>query len=306
VKSFDLRGLALLGAAALGIVLPGLMTLAGSARAESTLEERKLPMKFRWIACEPNCHGWVSAVGIVTADSPGDFDQFARGRDLNGATVVLDSSGGSVNDAIALGRRWRRLDLLTTVGISIENHTAKGDQASVVPDAYCESMCVFLLLSGKTRYVPDGAHVRVHQIWMGDRADDARAASYSAQDMMIVERDIGRLAKYTFEMGGAGDLLALSLSVPPWHDLHELSHEELRLTNLVTTDAVAEVFPEMMPKPNAPALAELTTPKPVQDRFVGSATQAEAQPQEVVPLRKSTKTAEVVVPTAATVALPAK
>ena len=90
------------------------------------------------------------------------------------------------------------------------------------PEAYCESMCVFLLLSGKTRYVPPVAHVRVHQIWMGDRADDAKAASYTAQDLMIVERDIGRLAKYTFDMGGTGDLLSLALSVPPWEDLHEI------------------------------------------------------------------------------------
>ena len=52
-------------------------------------------------------------------------------------------------------------------------------------------MCVFLLLSGKTRYVPEAAHVRVHQIWMGDRADDARAASYSAQDLMIVSATSG-------------------------------------------------------------------------------------------------------------------
>ena len=222
----------------------------GSARAETMLEERKLPMKFSWVACEPNCGGWVSAVGIVTADSPADFDQFARGRDLNGATVVLDSSGGSVNDAIALGRRWRGLGLLTTVGISVENHTAQGRSGQRRPTMpIAKSMCVFLLLSGKTRYVPDGAHVRVHQIWMGDRADDAKAASYSAQDLMIVERDVGRLAKYTFDMGGAGDLLALSLSVPPWEELHELSREELRLTNLVTTDAVAEVLPEMMRKP---------------------------------------------------------
>jgi hypothetical protein len=308
VKSFDLRGLALLGAAALCIALPGSMTLGGSVRAETTLEERKLPMKFSWVACEPNCGGWVSAVGIVTADSPADFDQFARDRDLNGATVVLDSSGGSVNDAITLGRRWRSLGLQTTVGISVENHTAHGDQASIVPDAYCESMCVFLLLSGKTRYVPDGAHVRVHQIWMGDRADDPKAASYSAQDLMIVERDVGRLAKYTFDMGGAGDLLALSLSVPPWEELHELSREELRLTNLVTTDAVAEVLPEKLPKNGGSlaSLAELTTPKPVQDRFVGSAMQAEASRQEVVPVEKSTKTAEAVAPTGGVVAGPAK
>ena len=308
VKSFDLRGLALTGATALCIALPGSTTLATSARAETTMEERKLPMKFSWIACQPNCGGWVSAVGIVTADSPADFDQFARGRDLNGATVVLDSSGGSVNDAITLGRRWRGLGLLTTVGLSVENHTAHGDQASVVPDAYCESMCVFLLLSGKTRYVPDGAHVRVHQIWMGDRADDPRAANYSAQDLMIVERDVGRLAKYTFDMGGAGDLLALSLSVPPWEELHELSREELRLTNLVTTDAVAEVLPEKLPSAgsNAASLAQLTAPKPVQDRFAGSAVQAETLRAEAMPVQKSTKTAEAVAPTGGVVAAPAK
>ncbi len=52
--------------------------------------------------------------------------------------------------------------------------------------------------------------VRVHQIWMGDRADDAEGRElYRANDLMIVERDIGRLAKYTFDMGGTGDLLSI-------------------------------------------------------------------------------------------------
>src|SRR6202011_3827953 len=170
--------------------------------------------------------------------------------------------------------------------ISAQTRSAQGDGASVAPEAYCESMCVFLLLSGKTRYVPEAAHVRVHQIWMGDRADDAKAASYSAQEMMIVERDIGRLAKYTFDMGGAGDLLSLALNVPPWEELHELSREELRLTNLVTTDMIAEPG-----SPNA-VVVELT-PKPVQDRFVSSAVATETNPQPA----ESTKTAEAMGPT---------
>jgi len=292
VTSLAFRGWALLGAAALCIALPGaIATFGGSAHAGVTLEERKLPMRFSWIACQPNCRGWVSAVGIVTADSPQDFDEFARGRQLGGATIVLDSSGGSVNDSITLGRRWRNLGALTTVGNSTQTRTAQGDRASVAPEAYCESMCVFLLLSGKTRYVPEAAHVRVHQIWMGDRADDAKAASYTAQDLMIVERDIGRLAKFTFDMGGAGDLLSLSLSVPPWEDLHELSRAELQLTNLVTTDAVAEVLPQL-DSPNVP-VAEVVA-KPVQDRFVSETVSAE-KPQAAS--AKSTKTAEAIVPT---------
>jgi hypothetical protein len=189
-------------------------------------------------------------------------------------------AGGAVNDAIALGRRWRDLGILTTVGTSID---ANGDHADIAPQAYCESICVFLLLSGKVRYVPDGAHVRVHQIWMGDRANDAKAASYSAHDMTIVERDIGRLAKYTFDMGGGGDLLSLALSVPPWEDLHELSPAELRLTNLVTTDAVAEV---LLPNDSAASVAEASAK-------LSDAVSAE-KPH---PAAKSTKTAEATAPT---------
>ncbi len=271
-----IRGWMLLIGAALCIALAAM--LSGSAHAGVALEDRKLPMKFSWVACQPNCRGWVSAVGIVTADSPRDFDEFARGRRLGGATNVL---GGSVNDSIALGRRWRSLGALTTVGISAQTNTAQSAPANMAPVAYCESMCVFLLLSGKTRYVPETAHVRVHQIWLGDRANDAKAATYSADDLMVVERDIGRLAKYTFDMGGAGDLLSLSLNVPPWEDLHELSREELRLTNLVTTDMVAQPG-----SPNA-AVVELT-PKPVQDRFVSSAVATETNPEPA----KSTRSAE--------------
>jgi hypothetical protein len=297
LSSPDARGWLRIGATALCIALPGAVTTLGnSAQAGVNLEERKLPMKFSWVACQPNCRGWVSAVGIVTADSPKDFEDFARGHTLDGATVVLDSSGGSVNDSIALGHHFRSLDMLTTVGISVQNHTPQGDRAGVTPDAYCESMCVFLLLSGKTRYVPEAAHVRVHQIWMGDRADDPRAANYTAQDLMIVERDIGRLAKYTFDMGGAGDLLSLSLSVPPWEDLHELSPAELRRSNLVTTQAVADVLPQTDVAP----MVELA-PKAVQDRIVTG------EPEANLPSAKSTKTAEATAPTGGSAAAgPAK
>jgi hypothetical protein len=284
LKSLNLRGWLLVGTATCGIVLAGAAaTFGSSAWAGATLEERKLPMKFGWVACEPNCRGWVSAVGIITADTPKDFDEFARGRQIGGATVVLDSSGGSVNDAITLGRRFRNLGLFTTVGITLQNGGRQGPRPAVASEAYCESMCVFLLLAGKKRYVPEAAHVRVHQIWMGDRADDAKAASYSAQDLMIVERDIGRLAKYTFDMGGAGDLLSLALNVPPWEDLHELDAAELKLTNLVTTDLVTDVLPHV--DVTAPAMAELA-PK-TQARF------GEEQAQPV----KSTQTAEALVPT---------
>lgn len=286
VRSLNWSGWARLCATAICLVLPGSAMLGGTVRAATTLEERKLPMNFKWheadAACTQDCAGWIGAVGVITTETPTKFEEFSAGRNLKGATVVLDSSGGSVLDAIALGRHWRNLGLRTTVGIVIERESAGAVARNVMPDAYCESMCVFLLLSGNTRTVPDGAHVRVHQIWMGDRADDAKAASYSADDMMIVERDIGRLAKYTFDMGGTGDLLSLALSVPPWEPLHQLSADELRLTNLVTMDAVADGR-----KPSD-TLVGSAVPKAIQDRVMSSAD---------APVKSAaTKTAEAVTP----------
>lgn len=287
------------------ISLAGLAgAFAPAAKAAAVLEERKLPMRFTWVACEPNCRGWIGAVGIITGDTVKDFDKFAKTRDLTGATVVLDSSGGSVNDAIAMGRRWRKLGLSTTVGSTVDIQTADGPHPTVMPQAYCESMCVFLLLAGKNRYVPDEAHVRVHQIWMGDRADDPKAASYTANDLMIVERDLGRLAKYTFEMGGTGDLLSLSLNVPPWEDLHRLSDSELKQTNLVTTNAVGDVLPEMR---EADTPVASLAPKAVQDRFVsGPEDEKIAAAGATTEAPKSTKTAEATVPTGGVATAPAK
>lgn len=240
VRSLNWSGLARVCATAICLALPGSATLGGTVGASATLEERKLPMNFMWhdaqASCARDCAGWIGAVGVITSDTPAKFEEFAKGRNLKGSLVVLDSSGGSVLDAIALGRRWRTLGLRTTVGLVI----ASDERRDILPDAYCESMCAFLLLSGNTRTVPEGARVRVHQIWMGDRADDAKAATYSADDLMIVERDIGRLAKYTFDMGGTGDLLSLALSVPPWEALHQLTADELRLTNLVTVNTMAD------------------------------------------------------------------
>ena len=71
VRSLKRRGWALLGAAAFCLALPGaITTLGNSAYAGGSLEERKQPMHFKWNACQGDCRGWVSAVGIVTSDSP--------------------------------------------------------------------------------------------------------------------------------------------------------------------------------------------------------------------------------------------
>ncbi len=206
---------------------------------------------------------WISASGAIAADSGRDFQQFAKGRDLSAATVVLDSDGGSVLGAIALGREIRRLALAATVGrvVDLAAGAKETPRATLSPRGDCESMCAFVLLAGVRRSVPPEARVMVHQIWLGDRRDDPTAANYSAEDLVLVQRDIGRLAQYTAEMGASTELLGLALRIPPWEPMHSMTAEELRSTRLATDEAVAPAAATIAaaPPPSEPQPAPRAT-----------------------------------------------
>jgi hypothetical protein len=223
------------------------LAVAGLTSATSAGDVRTLPMQFELVqegpasACADKCRMFISAVGAITKDTPGDFASFARGRDVNGATMVLDSSGGSVLGTMSLGRSIRRLGVNTTVGKLSWLSGADTARVSLSPRADCESMCAYLLLAGKQRFVPAEAQVMVHEIWLGDRREDAAAASYSAEDLVIVQRDIGRLAQYTIEMGGSIDLLETSLRIPPWEPMRRLLPGELRSMGLDTSASLQTV-----------------------------------------------------------------
>ena len=207
-------------------------------------DARALPMQFEYWqegpseACGTACRNWVSATGAITGDTPRDFEAFAKQHNLKGAMIALDSDGGSVLGALALGRAIRALGMSTTVGKTVDLGAADRGRkrGRLVPRAYCESMCAFVLLAGVERRVPGEARVLVHQIWLGDRRDDPTAANYSAEDLVLVQRDIGRLAQYTVEMGGAIDLLEIALKIPPWEPMRLLSREELRGMKMITAD----------------------------------------------------------------------
>jgi hypothetical protein len=225
------------------------LLLATSSQPVAAPDARALAMQFDiWTegpmqACGSNCRTWVSGSGAITSDTPREFEAFARRNNLKGLTIALDSDGGSVLGALALGRAIRKLGMTTTVGRTVDLNAADGGRkrARLQPKAYCESMCAFVLLAGVERRVPAEARVMVHQIWLGDRRDDPTAANYSAEDLVVVQRDIGRLARYTVEMGGGVDLLEIALKIPPWEPMRMLSREELRTMKVETAGDAPEV-----------------------------------------------------------------
>jgi hypothetical protein len=253
-----------------GLVLAvcSLSVLSGAPRQQDDVST--LPMRFAAYhegqadGCGSNCRLLVSASGMITADTPREFDAFARERDMRGATIVFDSKGGSVLGALGLGRSIRTLGMTTTVGRIREQvgRDVGNRRISVLPRAECQSMCPFVLLGGVRRYVPPEARVLVHQIWLGDRRDDAAAANYSAEDLVLVQRDIGKLVQYTVEMGGGAELLEVALRIPPWEPMRMLSRDELRRTRLDTgADRIgqAPVVPAT-PAATAPASSGANAP----------------------------------------------
>jgi hypothetical protein len=239
-----------------------LCAMAASISSASAADARLLTMQFELrhegpaSVCGDHCRTWVSAIGTIARDTPNEFEVFARDHDLRGATLALDSGGGSVLGALALGRAVRRLGMTTTVGQTVRLPVSGSEEAraTLSPRADCESMCAFLLLAGTRRLVPTEARVLVHEIWLGDRREDATAASYTAEDIVIVQRDIGRLAQYTVEMGGSIDLLEMALQIPPWEPMRRLSQNELRRMGL---DMVADV-----PDQGSQAMADLPAAAP--------------------------------------------
>jgi hypothetical protein len=112
-------------ASAVGAVAAGWLCMSG-APLSAAPDARSLPMNFEiWTegpaqACGDKCRTWVSASGAITADTPRDFDNFAKTRKIEGMTIALDSDGGSVLGALALGRTIRKLGMITTVGRTID------------------------------------------------------------------------------------------------------------------------------------------------------------------------------------------
>jgi hypothetical protein len=208
----------------------------GSVAKNSLANDASAPMRFELLTegpaeqCSSQCRTWVSATGSITDGTVREFDQFSKKFDLRGATLVVNSEGGSVLAALAIGRAIRSLGMTTSVGTTTLLPSVLGgaQRGTLSPYADCESMCPFMLLGGIRRHVPAEARVLVHQIWLGGKRKEALAASYSAEELTLVQRDIGTLASYTIEMGGDIKLIETALRVPPWEPLYRLSADEVR------------------------------------------------------------------------------
>jgi len=139
----------------------------------------------------------------------GDAERIAKqieALDPQPDRVLLNSPGGSVRDALDLGRFLRDAELNTAM--------RDGD--------ICYSACPYLLASGVTRDVPDTASVGVHQHYFGQST--ILPAFVAVED---IQRGQGEVMRYLDQMGIDPLVMQHALVTPP-DQIYVLLPSELR------------------------------------------------------------------------------
>ncbi|MEX3314853.1 ATP-dependent Clp protease proteolytic subunit [Sulfitobacter sp. PS-8MA] len=128
--------------------------------------------------------------------------------------IYLNSPGGSVRDAMELGRYLR--------GAGINTALRDGD--------VCYSACPYLLAGGASRAVPDSASVGVHQHYFGQST--ILPAFVAVED---IQRGQGEVMRYLDDMGIDPLVMQHALVTPPG-EIYVLLPDELRRYGFIPTE----------------------------------------------------------------------
>jgi hypothetical protein len=170
------------------------------------------PMQFELVGS-----GRLLATGTIT---PGTADAFTAEIKKRGdyvKTVVLNSPGGSVADALAMGRLIRERKYTTEVEAG----------------KLCASSCPLVFAGGVERRAGDKATIGVHQV--------AALASVNGpphDEMDVAQRISARCERYLGDMGVNLQVWVHAMETPP-DKLFVFKPAELKSLNIVTGPALA-------------------------------------------------------------------
>jgi hypothetical protein len=154
--------------------------------------------------------GKLVATGMI---APGTADVFKAEIGKRGSyikTVVMNSNGGSVSDAIAMGRLIREKKFSTAV----ENGNL------------CASSCPLMFAGGVERRAGDKANIGVHQVF-------SPTDNPAANNMDQAQRISADCQKYLVEMGVDPRLWIHAMETPK-AELYRLKPDELLALKLAT------------------------------------------------------------------------
>jgi hypothetical protein len=173
--------------------------------------------------------GKLMATGTIT---PGSSEAFAAEIERRGdyvKTVVLNSPGGSVGDALAMGKLIRDKKLATEIEAG----------------KYCASSCPLVFFGGVERRAGDKATIGVHQVF----AMTAPPAGAPRDEMSDAQRISARCQRYLGDMGINLQVWVHAMETAK-DKLFVFTPDEMKTLNIVTPPPVAA---SAAPAPVAPS-----------------------------------------------------
>ncbi len=266
---------------------------------------RDQPMQLRIVrdgrpGCGKGCAEWIAAEGRIVPGTGEAFATVMRTLGDRRLPVFIDSGGGAVDDAMAMGRliRERHLDVAVAQTIPDCPGCAPGLALPRSPGAVCASACVLVLAAGTSRVGGLATHVGVHQMSMkGIRVVKQQTFRVFDRNVGGTGREIGRellsertvsstsftapaspetndrVAHYLEAMGIGAGLMPLMLSTPST-SIRWLTPREERSTGLLSASNGGEVLlsqPQHAPGSRAGAPAVQATDAPAAGRKADAA-----------------------------------
>jgi hypothetical protein len=257
-----MRGLAVLIAAV--ILACGPAAAAPPKKAAPPVEPpmQVLVVRSAHPGCEPQCPQWIAAQGRIVIGTAGQFRKVLGRLGERRLTVLIDSGGGSVNDALAIGRLIRAKGLRVAITKTAFSDCAPDDGACRKAKAgrelrglaqarysKCASSCAFILAGGTERLVGPGTGVGLHQISMTLRrylvlTRRTFGVPVETQKTLVSERTVtgghaqtrdtyAKIRQFFAEMGIGEGVMTIIMSTPN-SDIHWLTRKELEATRLAT------------------------------------------------------------------------
>lgn len=156
----------------------------------------------------------LTLTGTIAPGDAGRLDDWLASHPAVPDTVFLNSPGGSVADALAIGRSLRDL----------------GAATRLTETDICLSACPYILAGGIVRQAADGALVGVHQHFFGENV--VLPAFIAARD---IQRGQGEVMAYLIDMGVDPGLMQPALITPP-DEIYLLLPDEMARYRLTTPD----------------------------------------------------------------------
>ena len=171
-----------------------------------------MPSRLAFLDTVWNAQPVITLTGTI---APGDAERFADFLDTVDPApelAFLNSPGGSVRDALEIGRQMR----------------AAGFGTRMTETDICLSACPYLLAAGTDRSVAEGALVGVHQHYFGENT--ALPAFLAVED---IQRGQGDVMTYLDEMGIDPLVMQHALVTPP-DEIYLLTPDEMTRYRITT------------------------------------------------------------------------